>query len=301
MQMKILNFGSLNLDYVYHVPRFLAPGETMAASSVDIVPGGKGLNQSIALARAGANVFHAGTVGGGSGMLTELLSANGVDLSFLKHSNGIQGNAIIQVVPSGENAILLCGGSNREISAEQVHETLAQFDEGDWLILQNEVSCLSEMVKEAGKRGMHIVLNPSPFEEQLFNLDFSVIDWLFINEVEGRQMTGNSEPDEILSVLRMRYPKINVVLTLGKLGSICDTPNARVHQAIFPVCAVDTTAAGDTFTGYFIASHTQGCSLKQCMERAAAASAISVSRMGASVSIPFAEEVNAMLENVKGL
>ena len=165
--MKILNFGSLNLDYVYQVPRFLAPGETMAAVAVNVVPGGKGLNQSIALSRAGAKVLHAGTVGAGSNMLTELLTENGVDLRFLKKCNGIQGNAVIQVVPSGENAILLCGGSNREISAQQVKETIAGFEKGDWLVLQNEVSCLAEMVEEAAKCGMHIVLNPSPFEEQL--------------------------------------------------------------------------------------------------------------------------------------
>lgn len=299
--MRILNFGSLNLDYVYHVPRFLAPGETMAAASVDVVPGGKGLNQSIALARAGANVHHAGTVGSGSGMLTDLLTENGVDLRWLRQSEGIQGNAIIQVVPSGENAILLCGGSNREITSAQVGETLSQFGEGDWLILQNEVSCLAEMVEEAAKRGMHIVLNPSPFEEQLLELDFGVIDWLFINEVEGGQMTGESEPEAILAFLRKRYPKMNVVLTLGKSGAICDTPTERVCQPIYPVHAVDTTAAGDTFTGYFIASYTQGCPLKQCMERAAAASAISVSRPGASVSIPLAAEVDAMLKDVKGL
>lgn len=299
--MKILNFGSLNLDYVYQVPRFLAPGETMSASSVTVVPGGKGLNQSIALARAGADVWHAGVVGAGSGMLTELLEANGVDLTWLKRSENIQGNAIIQVTPAGENAILLCGGSNREITGEQVQETISHFDKGDWLILQNEVSYLEEMVHEAGKRRMHIVLNPSPFEEKLLALDFSVIDWLFINEVEGLQMTGNAEPEEILSILRERYPEMNVVLTLGRQGAVCDTPNERVYQPAFPVKTVDTTAAGDTFTGYFIASYTKGLSLKECMARAAAASAISVSRHGASVSIPLMAEVDALLRNVSGL
>lgn len=299
--MKIVNFGSLNLDYVYQVPRFLAPGETLAASSVKVVPGGKGLNQSIALARAGAKVFHAGMVGSGGDMLAELLTKSGVDLRFLKQNNGIQGNAIIQVVPSGENAILLCGGSNREITSAQVRETLSQFGAGDWLILQNEVSCLDEMVEEAGKRGMHIVLNPSPFEEELLNLNYGVIDWLFINEVEGRQMTGESIPEKILCVLRKQYPQMNVVLTLGKMGAVCDTPTARVEQPIFPVRAVDTTAAGDTFTGYFIAAYTQRRPLEQCMKMAAAASAISVSRPGASVSIPFASEVEEMLRDMKGM
>lgn len=299
--MKILNFGSLNLDYVYQVPRFLAPGETMAASSVAVVPGGKGLNQSIALARAGAKVWHAGTVGAGSGMLTELLKVNGVDDTWLMRSESIQGNAIIQVTPSGENAILLCGGSNREITAQQVKETIGHFEKGDWLVLQNEVSCLKEMVDEAKMQGMRIVLNPSPFEDALLELDLAAIDWLFINEVEGQQMTGSAEAEEILTILRRRYPEMNVVLTLGKQGAVCDTPEERVHQPIFPVKAVDTTAAGDTFTGYFIAAYTEGRSLQECMMRAAAASAIGVSRHGASVSIPLAEEVEALIKAVSGL
>ncbi len=299
--MKILNFGSLNLDYVYQVPHFLAPGETLAASSVAVHPGGKGLNQSIALARAGAKVWHAGKVGSGSGMLTELLKANGVNDAYLRRSEGIQGNAVIQVVPSGENAILLCGGSNREITAEQVKETISHFEQGDWLVLQNEVSCLKEMIEEAAKVGMHIVLNPSPFEECLMELNFSVIDWLFINEVEGKQMTGTDVPEEILANLRRRYPTMNVVLTLGKQGAICDTPAERVHQPIFPVKAVDTTAAGDTFTGYFIAAYTEGRSLQDCMQRAAAASAIGVSRPGASVSIPLPQEVEKLIEDMSGM
>lgn len=299
--MKILNFGSLNLDYVYQVPRFLAPGETMAAKSVSVVPGGKGLNQSVALARAGADVWHAGVVGAGSDMLTGLLEQNGVHLNCLKHSENIQGNAIIQVTPEGENAILLCGGSNREITPEQVRETIGCFEKGDWLVLQNEVSCLKEMVEEAAKTGMHIVLNPSPFETDLLELKLEAVDWLFINEVEGQQMTGSSDPAAILSILRERYPSMNIVLTLGKQGAVCDTPDERVVQPIFPVKAVDTTAAGDTFTGYFVASYTQGYSLKDCMARAAAASAISVSRHGASISIPEPAEVEKMLAGVSGL
>lgn len=299
--MKILNFGSLNLDYVYQVPRFLAPGETMAAQTVSVVPGGKGLNQSVALARAGADVWHAGVVGAGSDMLTGLLEQNGVHLNCLKHSENIQGNAIIQVTPEGENAILLCGGSNREITPAQVQETISGFEKGDWLILQNEVSCLKEMVEEASKAGMHIVLNPSPFEAELLELKLEAIDWLFINEVEGLQMTGCTDPEEILSALRKRYPQMNIVLTLGKHGAVCDTPDERVVQPIFPVKAVDTTAAGDTFTGYFVASYTQGYSLKECMARAAAASAISVSRHGASISIPEAAEVEKVLADVDSL
>ena len=111
-------------------------------------------------------------------------------------------------------------------------------------------------------------------------------------------MTGFDESDEILAALRKKHPKMNIVLTLGSEGALCDTPSERIYQPVFQVQVTDTTAAGDTFTGYFIASYTQGCSLKKCMERAAAAAAISVSRAGASVSIPFAEETEAILANI---
>lgn len=293
--MKILNFGSLNLDNVYQVPHFLQAGETMAALSEAVHPGGKGLNQSLALARAGADVYHAGVVGNGSELLTNLLKENGVHDDYLLHRDCTQGSTMIQVSPKGENCILLFGQSNHAITKAQVEATIAAFAPGDYLVLQNEVSCLPEMVEAGARRGLHVVLNPSPFDDSLRSLDYNQIRWIFINEVEGHQMTGETAPDAILSALRAKYPALCVVLTLGSAGSICCTPEKTVYQPIFRVQAVDTTAAGDTFTGYFLAALTQGLPLETCMARAAAASAISVTRQGAAPSIPRAEEVDAML------
>lgn len=293
--MRILNFGSLNLDYVYQVPHFLAPGETMAALSQQVHPGGKGLNQSIAMARAGASVCHAGAIGQGGEMLAQLLRQQGIDTTYLQTLDCLQGNAIIQVTPQGENCILLYGGSNQAMTPDQVAQTLAHFGPGDLLVVQNEVSCLPQMIELAAQRGMQVALNPSPFEDSLLSLPFDKITWLFINEVEGAQMTGQTEPDEILRVLRERYPLLQVVLTLGHNGSICAAQGRTIHQPIFKVKAVDTTAAGDTFTGYFLAALTENRPLEECMRRAAAASAISVSRAGASVSIPTPAEVDALL------
>ncbi len=293
--MRILNFGSLNLDYVYQVPHFLAPGETMAALSQQVHPGGKGLNQSIAMARAGASVCHAGAIGQGGEMLAQLLRQQGIDTTYLQTLDCLQGNAIIQVTPQGENCILLYGGSNQAVTPDQVAQTLAHFGPGDLLVVQNEVSCLPQMIELAAQRGMQVALNPSPFEDSLLSLPFDKITWLFINEVEGAQMTGQTELDEILRVLRERYPLLQVVLTLGHNGSICAAQGRTIHQPIFKVKAVDTTAAGDTFTGYFLAALTENRPLEECMRRAAAASAISVSRAGASVSIPTPAEVDALL------
>lgn len=295
--MNILNFGSLNLDYIYEVAHFPAPGETLAALSQRVVPGGKGLNQSVALARAGARVCHAGLVGRGGETLRETLTSAGVDVRYLQCSDALQGNAVIEVNrETGENRILLYGGSNQAITPAQVAQTLADFSSGDLLVLQNEVSCLPEIVSQALARGMRIALNPSPFDETLLSLPIERLDWLFINEIEGAQMTGERTPEAMLLALRTRYPALKVVLTLGSEGSLCAVPGQdTLRQPIFPVQAVDTTAAGDTFTGFFLAGYASGLPLPVCLRRAAAASAISVSRAGASVSIPSAAEVDQLL------
>ncbi len=295
--MNILNFGSLNLDYVYEVAHFPAPGETLAALSQRVVPGGKGLNQSVALARAGARVCHAGVVGRGGETLRQTLLDAGVDVRHLKTGDVLQGNAVIQVNrETGENCILLYGGSNQAIDPAQVAQTLACFAPGDLLVLQNEVSCLPEIVEQALARGMRVALNPSPFDEKLLSLPIGRLDWLFINEIEGEQLTGARTPEAMLSALRTRYPALKVVLTLGGEGALCAVPGQdALRQPIFPVKAVDTTAAGDTFTGFFLAGYASGLPLPDCLRRAAAAAALSVSRAGASVSIPTAEEVDRLL------
>ncbi len=293
--MKILNFGSLNLDTVYQVPRFAARGETLAATGQSVYPGGKGLNQSVALARAGAQVWHAGCIGKGGQPLAALLRENGVDTGELRPIAGLQGNAIIQVTPDGENCILLYGGSNRAVTPEQAEETLSHFGAGDYLVLQNEISCLPTIVSIAAKRGLRIALNPSPFEESLRSLDFGAISWLLVNEVEARQLTGETEPTRVWEALHARYPGLCLVLTLGKRGSVCATPTGIIRQPAYPVTAVDTTAAGDTFTGFFLAALADGRPLAECMRRAAMASALSVTRAGAACSIPSSAEVDAAL------
>lgn len=296
--MNILNFGSANLDYVYRVPHFAAPGETLSAKSMTINPGGKGLNQSIALARAGASVFHAGCIGKGGDELAVLLKENGVDTRFLRHVDTFQGNAFISVNDAGENYILLFGGSNQSVTCQQIDETLSFFSADDYLVLQNEISCLSYLIRQAAAKGLSIVLNPSPFNDSLRYLDYNAISWLFVNEIEAQQITGETQPEKIWSYLHLKYPSLSVVLTLGSSGAFCFTPQCNVRQPAFPVTVADTTAAGDTFTGFFLAALTAGKPIPECMKRAAMAAAISVSRIGASCSIPNAEEVNQSLSRL---
>jgi len=297
--MKVLNFGSLNLDYVYQVDHFVQPGETLSALAQAVNPGGKGLNQSIALARAGAEVYHAGCLGTGGESLGRLLRDSGVDTSFLFPTEELQGNAVIQVAPSGENCILLFGGSNQCISPEQVDRTLASFSAGDYLVLQNEVNNLPLIVDRAYERGMKIVLNPSPFNDKLSAVDFSKLSWLFVNEVEAFQISGSREAEEAWQMLHRTYPRLSVLITLGSAGSVAwrtengETENAK--QDAFRVRAVDTTAAGDTFTGFFIGGLLENRPLQECMRRASMASALSVTRPGAAGSIPDRREVEEAL------
>lgn len=295
--MKVLNFGSMNLDYVYQVDHFVQAGETLSASSQAVKAGGKGLNQSIALARAGTEVWHAGCVGKGGGMLRELLMESGVHDEYLRSVDTLQGNAMIQVSQTGENCILLFGGSNQCITEEQIAETFSHFSAGDWLVLQNEVNLIGEMVEQAFHKGMRIAMNPSPYNDKLSDVDFHKLSWILVNEIEAEQLSGCKEPEKAWEVIHQRYPSLSVLITLGSAGSIAwcvqDDRVETARQEACPVRAVDTTAAGDTYTGYFISGLMKEISLRDCMRQAAKAAAIAVTKPGAAESIPTKDQVDA--------
>ncbi|MDD7740576.1 MAG: ribokinase [Fusicatenibacter sp.] len=289
--MRLLNFGSLNIDKVYRVPHFVRPGETISSESFQCFPGGKGLNQSVAAARAGCQVYHAGTVGQDGEFLLEVLRESGVDIRYVRKGSGVTGHALIQVADSGENSIILFGGSNYENDSDYVDQVLEQFGEGDLLMLQNEMNDLDQVLKKGALKGMKIMLNPSPMDEKLASMDLSCVSWLMLNETEGKAMTGEEVPEQILNVLTERYPGMEVILTLGEEGCVYGFQKLRIKQKAYAVKAVDTTAAGDTFTGYFAAAAAEGKPVDEALSLAARASAIAVTREGASVSIPWRREI----------
>lgn len=289
--MKVLNFGSLNLDYVYQVDHIIIPGETQSTKSRNTFCGGKGLNQSIALAKAGIPVYHAGQIGEGGEILLEACEKNGVHTDFIKKIDGPSGHTVIQVDKNGQNSILLFGGANRSITRAFVDEVLGNFEKGDIILLQNEVNELDYIIDTAYEKGMMIILNPSPFDSALETCDLSKVSLFLVNEIEGFQITGEKEPEQILAKIKELYPKAKIVLTLGGDGSIYQDETGIYKQGIFKVKAVDTTAAGDTFTGYFISSILDGTPVEEGLKLAAKASAIAVSRPGATDSIPLREEV----------
>lgn len=297
--MKVLSFGSLNIDYVYKVPHVVQKGETISSKSLNIFPGGKGLNQSIALGKAGAAVYHAGAIGEDGKFLVNCLNNAGVDTRFVKVIPEMQsGHAIIQNDDDGDNCILLHGGANQAITKEQVDETISFFEEGDYLILQNEINELRYIVEKAHEKGMQIVLNPSPMNEIITELPLEYVDYFLLNEIEAGQILGKemNAPEEIIALLAERFPNAKVVLTLGSAGSVFSDGKRTVSQGIYKVKTVDTTAAGDTFTGYFIAGEAKGQPVEVSMDMAAKASAITVSRLGAGVAIPTLKEVETTYE-----
>ena len=289
--MKILNIGSMNLDYVYRVKSIVKPGETISAQGLDTVPGGKGLNQSVAFARAGAGIWHAGCYGAAGKPLIDLLSKNRVNTDYMKQTDAPQGNAIIQVEDSGNNSIIVFGGSNRCLERAQIDCILAGFSAGDMLTLQNEVNELDYIIQKAWEKGLCVILNPSPFDDEILKTDLGRVTWLVMNETETKALTGEDDAEKAYEMLHKKYPALNVIITMGTQGAYCFAGETKVFQPAFKVQAVDTTAAGDTFTGYFFASLADGKEIAECLRIAAKASAIGVTRPGASPSIPYIAEV----------
>ena len=293
--MKVLNIGSLNLDHVYNVDHIVQPGETEATYELNIHLGGKGMNQSVALAKAGVTVYHGGMIGDDGQPFLDACKEFGVHADYIRQIDTKSGHAIIQIDKKAQNSILLYGGANQKLTAEYIDEVLADFSAEDILLLQNEVNMLPYIVDQAYAKGMQIALNPSPFNELLDAVDMSKISIFLLNEVEGFQITGLKDPDAIIGKLLDMYPHAKIVLTLGQDGAVYADQDQKHFQPIFKVQAVDTTAAGDTFTGYFLAGLCEGLSIPETLKLSAKASSIAVSRQGAVPSIPYREEVMASL------
>ena len=293
--MKVINIGSMNLDHVYSVDHIVQPGETQASTDMNIFLGGKGMNQSIALAKAGVEVYHGGMIGKDGQIFIQACEEYGVHADYIQKLECKTGHTIIQIDKEAQNCILLYGGANERLTEEYVDEVLSHFTEEDILLLQNEVNQIPYIVDKAYEKGMQIALNPSPYNEKLSAVDMSKISIFLLNEIEGNQVTGFTKPDDIIAEMLKRFPKAKIVLTLGKDGAVYAEGEERVYQPIFKVKAVDTTAAGDTFTGYFLAGLIEGLPMPEVLKRSAKASSIAVTRNGAVPSIPYRNEVEDAL------
>ena len=292
--MRFVNFGSLNIDYTFGVDKIVCAGQTISSVSEQRFPGGKGLNQSLAAARAGCELYHAGLIGDDGGFLKELLQEADVDCRFLKEVSGGTGKAFIQVEASGQNCIVLSGGANQKNTEAYCDEVLNYFGRGDYLLLQNEVNCLSYLIDKAYEKGMKIVLNPSPMDEKILACDLSKISVFIMNEDEGSRISGETTPEKILDKMETLYPEVEVVLTLGEKGCAYSYKKQRIYQKSYPVSAVDTTGAGDCFNGVLAVALSAGMPLEKAVLRANLAASISVTRRGALTSMPTLEDLESL-------
>lgn len=290
--MNVINFGSLNYDHVYELEHFVRAGETITAGGYRRLCGGKGLNQSIALAHAGAKVFHAGKVGRDGQALIARLKTAGVDTTHVGMSGTKpSGHAVIQVDKHGENSIIIHGGANQEIQEEDADRVLGHFKSGGWLLLQNEISSVSGIIDRAKQLGLTIFLNPAPMDKRVSGYPLDKVDYFIINAIEGRELTGAAEPEAIIAAMLGRFPRAATILTLGRKGVIFADHQTQITLPAEKVTPVDTTAAGDTFIGFFIAQKLTGATVEHCLRTASRAAAICVTRRGAADSIPLNAEV----------
>ena len=296
----ILNYGSLNLDHVYRLPHFVQPGETLASCEYNIFAGGKGANQSMALARAGADVGHAGKLGHDGHWLKQKLADAGVDTAGIDIVDGPSGHAVIQVDDHGENCIILHGGANHSIDAGHIHKTIKRCRAGDLLLLQNELNADATPVimQQAAENDVGIAFNPAPMTDSVNEYDLGAVQTLIVNEVEAAQLADehDADADAALAALAQRWPQLEIVLTRGARGACCRWPEGECSVAAPVVDAVDTTAAGDTFIGYFLAARAAGDGMQAALELACAAAALCVTQAGAMDAIPARDDVLAFTE-----
>ena len=294
--MKIYNFGSLNVDRVYGVEDFVRAGETILAKSLSFFPGGKGLNQTIALARAGANVYHVGCIGRDGGILKDTLVENQVPLTYVKELDSDGGHTALQVSESGQNAIIVYSGTNHMLTENFVDEVMQTVEPGDYVLMQNEINLVPYIIRKAKEAGAQVALNPSPITKELMSYPLEMVDLFIVNEIEGEAVTGEKEPQKILTAFREKYPHAKIVLTLGSEGSCYQDETTFAMQEIYKNTVVDTTGAGDTYCGYLLTCLMEDVPVKEALHMATAASSIAVSRQGAAPSIPKREEVEAFLK-----
>lgn len=295
--MKILNFGSTNIDIIFSVDHIVLPGETISSTDYKRSLGGKGANQSAAVAKAGiTEIYHAGRIGEDGLFIKETLEKMGVNTQFLEVGTTATGQALIQVASDGQNSIVLYAGANKEFTESYVDSVLTHFESGDWLILQNEINLLDYIITQAHKKGMKICFNPAPFDHSVLSLPLQHIDVLVVNEVEAQGLSNEDDPLVALERLTTLYPNSSIVITLGKMGVRYAKGTERHQFGVWDVPVVDTTAAGDTFIGFYVASIANNESVEEALYRASGASSITVMRSGAMEAIPTLDELSLLQE-----
>ena len=292
--MKILVYGSLNIDLIFSLDHIVKPGETIASTSLEKSAGGKGANQAAALAKAGMEVYMAGKMGEDGCFILELLKSYRVNTDKVAIYPGVTGQALIQLDKSGQNSIILYAGGNGQIQQSEITGILETFDSEDIVLLQNEIPHIGTIIDKAKERGMKVYLNPSPYDEKIEKLPLKKVDLFLVNEIEAAALASLEQetPSQlILNKLTEKFPNAEIILTAGKNGAYYGSGKIREKGEIIECPVVDTTGAGDTFTGYYIAARAKKYSVSEALSLACKAASIAVSRKGAMQAMPLWDEV----------
>ncbi|WP_296425315.1 ribokinase [Yoonia sp.] len=285
--MALWNLGSINADVVYAVPHIPAPGETLSSMNRQMFLGGKGANMSVAAARAAAHVNHIGAVGPDGRWAVDRLLEYGVDTRHITTVATETAQAIIMVDPQGENAIVLHPGANAEIPQTTLQTAMAEAQTGDWLVIQNETNLQRTAAALGKKMGLRVAYAAAPFDADRVLAVLPYLDFLILNAVEAAQLqtaTGQTPAD---------LPVRDVIVTLGADGADWYGADGKQHFDAINVAPVDTTGAGDTFTGYVLAGLDRGMPMAQAINLATKAAALMVMRHGTADVIPDLSEVQA--------
>ncbi|KAI8334855.1 Ribokinase-like protein [Choanephora cucurbitarum] len=316
---KILNYGSSNIDEFFIVPHICQSGETLSSTQYVVRAGGKGVNQSVGIAKAGGCVYHAGNLGNDGKWIKDMLHENGVDVSFVNiKENEKNGRALIQVSEeTGDNCIVLYPGSNATYKAEEAKKVLSSFGPGDWIVQQNEISEGGKIMSLAAEKGLSVLFNPAPLTKGILKeFPFDKVTVLVVNEHEAEALLNelNQESKKGAQGLDLANELLNtfenmqgVILTLGGEGVVAKFRQKDKYQeyrlAAKKVAVKDTTGAGDTFVGFFLAGLLRDQSeelfkrVERALEEANTASSLAVQREGSSASVPTIEEVNDIIQN----
>lgn len=284
--MKILNFGSINKDFFYSVNDFVKPGETISSIRYNIKIGGKGLNQSVGISKAGQKIYHAGIINKDDTFILDKLKKWNINCENILLSNNPTGHAIIQVDNKGENSIIIHGGANHDVDIKFIKSVLSKFDSGDILVIQNEINNIKEIIDRAHHKKMKIIFNPAPFNNEILSYDLNKISTLILNQTEGEALSKEKKPDGILKVLNSKFNNTKIILTLGEKGSLYSFKDELLKIKAHKLDTVDTTGAGDTFIGYYVAGIASKKSKKDNLNRASKAAAIATTKLGGAESIP---------------
>jgi len=295
---ELVNLGSLCIDHVYRVPAIVRAGETLLGEVPVRHAGGKGLNQSLAAARAGARVAHVGCVGADGGWLKELLAVAGVDVDGVRTcATQPTGHAVIQVGPRGENAIVIVGGANRSIQPADVDRAIARASADGWLLLQNEINDIEDVLVAARRARVRVAFNVAPIDARAESYSLEAVELLLLNEIEAMALAREPDAAAALERLTRDHKAQHVVITLGADGVVYGCGMQRLQLPAFVVAAVDETGAGDAFIGHLMAAWLDGLPVLERLRRASAAGALAVCSHGAAPAIPDATAVQVFLRS----